>query len=56
LQNQVRTPDEIVSLLDAVQPSDIARVAKSVLNDEQMRLAVVGPRGGAKTLADMLHF
>ncbi|MEO2142375.1 MAG: pitrilysin family protein, partial [bacterium] len=26
LQNQVRTPDEIVSLLDAVQPSDIARV------------------------------
>jgi len=56
LQNQVRTPDEIVSLLDGVQPSDIARVAKSVLNDEQMRLAVVGPRGGAKTLADMLHF
>ena len=56
LQNQVRTPDEIVSLLDAVQPSDIARVAQSVLDDEQMRLAVVGPRGGAKTLADLLHF
>ena len=56
LQNRVRTPDEIVGMLDDVQPSDIARVAKSVLSDEQMRLAVVGPRGGAKALTGILRF
>ena len=56
LQNNVRTPDDIVGLLDAVQPSDIARVAKSVLSDDQMRLAVVGPRGGEKALTGMLRF
>jgi len=56
LQNNVSTPEEIVELLDAVQPSDIARVAKTVLSDDQMRLAVVGPRGGEKTLTGMLRF
>ena len=56
LQDSVRTPDEVVDYLDAVEPADIARVAKSFLSDESMRLAVVGPRGGEKTLAGMLRF
>ena len=56
LQNSVRTPDEVVDLLDAVKPSDIARVATNFLNDEKMRLAVVGPRGGVKALTGMLSF
>ena len=56
LQNKVRTPDEIVRMLDSVQPADIARVAKSVLSDEHMRLAVVGPRGGTKALTGILSF
>ena len=56
LQDSVSTPDKVVGYLDAVEPADIARVAKSFLSDESMRLAVVGPRGGEKTLAGMLRF
>ncbi|HIM61424.1 MAG: peptidase M16 [Dehalococcoidia bacterium] len=56
LQDSVRTPQEVVESLDAVTPADIARVAEKFLNDEKMRLAVVGPRGGVKALTGMLRF
>ena len=56
LQESVRTPDEVVGFLDAVEPADIARVASDFLNDEKMRLAVVGPRGGVKALTGLLSF
>ena len=56
LQDRVRTPDEVVALLDAVTTSDIARVANDLLDDEKIRLAVVGPRGGTKTLTGLLRF
>ena len=56
LQDSVRTPEEVVESLDAVTPVDIARVAKNFLNDDKMRLAVVGPRGGVKALTGMLRF
>jgi len=56
LQNCIQTPDEVVGALDVVEPSDIARVGNAYLGDEKMRLAVVGPRGGAKALTGMLNF
>ena len=56
LQDSVRTPEEVVESLDAVTPDDIARVSKNFLNDQKMRLAVVGPRGGVKALTGMLRF
>ena len=56
LQGSVRTPDEVVDLLDAVSSSDVARVARDFLDDEKIRLAVVGPRGGVKALTGMLRF
>ena len=56
LQDSVRTPEEVVESLDAVTTSDIARVAKNFLNDDKMRLAVVGTRGGVKALTGMLRF
>jgi len=56
LQDSVRTPDEVVELLDAVQPPDISRVANEFLDDNKMRLAVVGPRGGIKALTEMLTY
>ena len=56
LQDSVRTPEEVVESLDAVTPADIARVAQNFLNDDKMRLAVVGPRGGVKALTGMLRF
>ena len=56
LQECVRTPDEVVELLDAVDSSDVARVSKQLLDDNSMRLAVVGPRGGTKALTNLLRF
>ena len=56
LQNRVHTPEEVVGFLDAVAPSDICRVANGILDDDKMRLAVVGPRGGVKALAEMLSY
>ena len=56
LQDSVRTPDEVVGFLEAVQPSDISRVANTFLDDDKMRLAVVGPRGGVKALTGMLNY
>ena len=56
LQEIVRTPDEVVDLLDAVDASDVARVSNDLLDENKIRLAVVGPRGGAKTLTGLLRF
>ncbi|HCL26161.1 MAG TPA: insulinase family protein [Dehalococcoidia bacterium] len=56
LQSKVRTVDEVVGLIDAVQPQDVARVANDLLDDEKIRLALVGPRGGEKSLAGLLRF
>ncbi len=56
LQDRVLTTDEVVDLLDAVETSDVARVANDLLDDEKIRLALVGPRGGIKALTGLLHF
>ena len=56
LQDNVQTPSEVVDLLDAVDTSDVARVSNSLLDDSKFRLAVVGPRGGAKSLTGLLRF
>ena len=56
LQHRVHTPEEVVGFLDAVEPSDICRVANGILDDDKMRLAVVGPRGGVKALTEMLSY
>jgi len=56
LQDSVRTAEEVVALLDAVDTSDVARVSNDLLVDNKIRLAVVGPRGGAKALTSLLRF
>ena len=55
LQDSVRTPDEVVDMLEAVNASDVARVSNELLDDNNIRLAVVGPRGGSKTLTGLLR-
>ena len=56
LQDYVHTPSEVVDLLDAVNASDVARVSNDLLDDNKIRLAVVGPRGGVKALTSLLRF
>ena len=54
LQDQLCTVDEIVGRLQAVTPADISGMATKLFRQEQLRLALVGPQGGQKTLTGLL--
>ena len=54
LQDKVATVDEIVARLYAVTPSDISDLATKLFRQERLRLALVGPQGGQKTLTSLL--
>lgn len=43
LLRQVRTPEEVIALMEAVTPEDVLRVARELLEPSQVHLAVVGP-------------
>jgi len=43
LLGEVRTPDHVVQLLDAVTVEDVQRVARDLLVDDQLHMALVGP-------------
>ena len=46
LQEQLCSVDEIVGRLQAVTPADISSLATTLFQEEQLRLALVGPQGG----------
>ena len=54
LQDRLCTVDEIVGRLQAVTPADISDLATRLFQGEQLRLALVGPQGGRKTLTSLL--
>ena len=54
LQDQLCSVEEIVDRLNAVTPADISDLATRLFRQEQLRLAVVGPQGGQKTLTNLL--
>jgi predicted Zn-dependent peptidase len=54
LQDQLCTVEDIVGRLQAVTPGDISNLATRLFQQDQLRLAVVGPRGGQKTLTGLL--
>ena len=43
LQDRTRTVDEVVADLESVTPDDLVRVAHDLIQDDRLRLAVVGP-------------
>jgi predicted Zn-dependent peptidase len=55
LNGRVRTADEVVDILDAIQPADVARVAGKLLRADQLNLAVVGPFRSKKKFAALLR-
>jgi predicted Zn-dependent peptidase len=55
LNGTVRTPDEVVALIDAVTPDDVKRVARMVLDERQLSLAVVGPFKSERRFAPLVH-
>ena len=54
LQDQLCSVEDIVSRLYDVTPADISAIATRLFRQEQLRLAVVGPQGGQKTLTGLL--
>jgi predicted Zn-dependent peptidase len=43
LLREVRTPDQVLDLLEAVTVQDVQRVARALLVDDQLHMAIVGP-------------
>ena len=56
LQGKVSTPEEVVQLIDAVTPEDVARVAQYVFDPDKLRLAVVGPHRSENMFLKVLQF
>ena len=54
LQDQLCSVEEIVDRLQAVTPADISALATRLFQQEELKLAVVGPQGGQKTLTSLL--
>jgi len=54
LLKQVRTPEEVIAALEAVQPQDVKRLAEELLGPEQVHLAVVGPFRSEEEFAPLL--
>ncbi len=55
LSGRVRTADEVVEILEAIQPTDVARVVGNLLQTDQLNLAVVGPFRSDKRFARLLR-
>jgi len=55
LSGRVRTADEVVEILDAIRPADLARVVSNLLQTDQLNVAVVGPFRSDKKFAALLR-
>ena len=56
LLGSIATVDEVIEQIDRVEAADVARVAQRVLNEDKLRLAVVGPHRSDKSLRRLLRF
>jgi predicted Zn-dependent peptidase len=54
LNNLIRTPDEVVALIDAVTTDDVRRVASTLLDPARMTMALVGPFRSDKRFLPLL--
>ena len=54
LSGRVRTPDEVVEILDALTADHLSRVAEELLVTDQLNLAVVGPFRSERRFAALL--
>lgn len=55
LLSRILTPDDIFRRLDAVEPSDVQRVARRAFADRQFRLAAIGPTLPERDLSRVLE-
>ncbi|MSQ06066.1 MAG: insulinase family protein [Dehalococcoidia bacterium] len=56
LLGRVDTAEDVVKGVEGVSEDDVVRVARRLLNEDQLRLAVVGPHRGGDSLRRLLRF
>ncbi len=54
LTQRILVPDQIVSIIDAITTDEIRELAREIIIDSELRLAVVGPIESEATLAELL--
>ena len=54
LNGAIKTPDEVVALVEAVTIDDMRRVSKQVFDESQLSMALVGPFRSEKKFASLL--
>ncbi len=54
LTKRILTPDQIVSIIDAITPEELKQLAEELIIDNELRLAVVGPIQGEEPLEELL--
>jgi len=55
LTGRILTVDEVVSIIDAITPEDLERVARDLFITEKLNLAIVGPIAGGDRLGSLLQ-
>ena len=55
LTGRILTADEVVSIIDAITPEDLERVARDLFITEKLNLAIVGPISGGDRLGSLLQ-
>lgn len=54
LHNLIRSPEEIMKMIEVVKVSDVKRVCSDLLKGEKMKLAVIGPYSDKKHFEELL--
>ncbi len=55
LNGEIKTPDEVVALVEAVTMDDMRRVAEKVLHESRLSMALVGPFRSEKRFGSLLR-
>ena len=55
LRGEIKTVDEIVSLIDAITADDLRRVAQNLFNSKGLNLAMVGPVCGEERIQHLVN-
>ena len=56
LKGEVRTVEQVIADIDAVEIDDLARVAKRVIRPEKMALSIVGPFEDSEPFREAMKF
>lgn len=53
---EIKTPEEVMELIEAVTVEDVQSLAGEIIQEERMNLALIGPYADDSTFADLLRF